>query len=512
MTRTHLLLLNAALVAWLAHSCSTDRMQSAVARPGGDGGVKAPAESDKRPATAVADLRHAFSDVAEGALPSVVTILSTQDVKSPFGGGGSPGGHPFGGHPFFEHFFGGPPGPEGAPGGGFKRHGLGSGVIVRADGTVLTNHHVVKDADDLQVRLHDGRELPAKVVGSDSRADVAVIRIQEGEGFTAARLGDSEALRVGEWILCIGSPLRPELGHTVTAGIVSAKGRSHVGLTDYEDFIQTDAAINQGNSGGPMLNLDGEVVGINTAIATSTGGHVGIGFSVPSNLAKGIMEQLIAHGKVRRGWLGVLIQEVSEELAEGLSLPDSHGALVGDVVPDSPAAKAGLQVGDVIRSVAGKEAKDVPDVRNRIAHTPPGTALELRVLREGEERTVTVTIGELADEGGKGVSATGEATQGGVDKLGLRLRTLTPELRERHSLPEGTKGVLVSDVDRDGLAARAGLRPGDALLTVNREPVAAPADVERILAAAKPGRPVLFRVQREEASMFVALRLPKAGE
>ena len=492
-TQTGLPILNAVLAAWLVHSCTTDRVQSAVARP-----VSVDATPVASPAARpdLVGLRNAFSDVAEAALPSVVTVIASKDIDvRDFQGG------PFG--PDMFRFFLEPHGrgpgkgrrePQGHP----KSQGIGSGVIVRKDGTVLTNNHVVAEADELKVRLSDGRTLPAKVVGTDERADLAVLRIEAKEEFPAARLGDSDRLRVGEWVLCIGSPMSVELGHTVTAGIVSAKGRSSVGLADYEDYIQTDAAINPGNSGGPMLNLDGEVVGVNTAISSRSGGNEGIGFAVPSSMAKVIMDQLIEHGKVVRGWLGVMIQNVGQDLAEAMELPDTRGAVVGEVVEDGPAAKAGLKPGDVIRSVAGRAAVDVAEVRNRIALTAPGTDLALGVLRDGEERTVHVTIGELVGDGGRAVPSGGGST-GGVERLGLKLRSVDSPI----------SGVRIEEVDPAGAAAKAGLVVGDVIVEVGREAVTKPEEVQTRLAATAPGKTALLRVNRAGGSLFVALRMPE---
>ncbi|NTV47868.1 MAG: Do family serine endopeptidase, partial [Chlorobiales bacterium] len=313
------------------------------------------------------DLNNAFVEIAQNAKPSVVTVLTEKTVQrrvfNPFDffGGGSP----------FDDFFGQQPQQQQPRSEKELLRGLGSGVIVSKDGYILTNNHVVAQSDTVYVKTFDGKTLPAKIIGADPKTDVAVIKVN-ADNLTAIKIGDSDKLRVGEWVMAIGSPLGENLAETVTQGIVSAKGRSNVGLADYEDFIQTDAAINPGNSGGPLVNIDGELVGINTAIASRTGGFQGIGFAVPSNMAQRVMQSLIKYGKVTRGWLGITIQDIDENIAKGMKLKSREGAVVGSVLENSPAEKAGVQTGDVIVEVEGKAVKNTVELRNMIAGVAPG--------------------------------------------------------------------------------------------------------------------------------------------
>ncbi|RMD91776.1 MAG: Do family serine endopeptidase, partial [Calditrichaeota bacterium] len=329
----------------------------------------------------IRELNNTFIAIAENAQKSVVTILTDKVIKTQ----GGPFAGPFFSDPFreffgddfFRRFFQAPE---------QERHlrGLGSGVIVSKDGYILTNNHVVRQADKVKVMFLGGKKLDAKIVGTDAKTDVAVVKVK-ADNLTPLQFGDSDKLHVGEWVMAIGSPLSENLAHTVTAGIVSAKGRSNLRLADYEDFIQTDAAINPGNSGGALINLEGKLVGINTAIATQTGGFQGIGFAVPINMARAVMEALIKHGKVLRGWLGIYIQNVDETMAQAMNLPFTQGALVADVVKDGPAAKAGLKPGDVIVKLDGKPVKNSTELRNDIASRAPGSTVELTIYRDGKE-------------------------------------------------------------------------------------------------------------------------------
>jgi len=298
----------------------------------------------------------------------------------------------FFGDDFYRRFFGAP-----RQEGDIVQHGLGSGVIVRSNGIILTNNHVVQKTDELKVRLNDGREFEAEVKGTDPATDLAVIKIK-ANNLPALPIGDSDALRVGEWVLAIGSPLSPNLAHTVTAGIVSAKGRSGVGLSNYEDYIQTDAAINPGNSGGALVNLKGELVGINSAIATRTGGNMGIGFAIPSKLARKVMNDILKNGKVIRGWIGVRIQNINPPLAKSYGLEKPEGAIVSSVTPDSPAEKAGLKEGDVILTLNGKKVKNSSDLALRVSSTDPGTTVTLGIFRDGKEKTIKIKLGQMPSE------------------------------------------------------------------------------------------------------------------
>ena len=340
--------------------------------------------------------------------------------------------------------------------------GQGSGFIISKDGYILTNNHVAGKADKITVKLNDGREFDAKLVGADSHSDVAVIKI-EADNLPTLPFGDSDNLRVGEWVLAFGNPFG--LSHTVTAGIVSAKGRSGVGITDYEDFIQTDAAINPGNSGGPLINLNGQVVGINTAIFSKSGGYMGIGFTIPINMVKVIHDQLIAHGEVTRGYLGVNIQDLTPELAKSFGLKDKKGILVADVVKDSPADNSGIKRGDVILKMNNNDVVDAGKFRNQIALILPGHKIHLVLWRKNGQQSVSVDIGKRP-ESDPAKSADSER----LSKLGIAVTNLIPSLAEQFGY-QGESGVLITDVDRDSIAAWSGLRPGMLIQEVNQHPV-----------------------------------------
>ncbi|MGD8718765.1 MAG: DegQ family serine endoprotease [Candidatus Zixiibacteriota bacterium] len=436
-----------------------------------------------------------FSQVVEEVSPSVVNVRVSKTVRSSGSGyGGSPfdffGESPFG--KFFEM-------PEG--GEEYLQEGSGSGVIVSADGYILTNNHVISDADEITVVTADGERYDAEVVGADRRTDLAVIKI-EGKGFDAATLGDSDAIEVGEWVLAVGNPF--ELSNTVTAGIISARGRSNVGLAEYEDFIQTDAAINPGNSGGPLVNLDGEVIGINTAIATRTGGNVGVGFAIPINMAKAVMEQLIDSGKVTRGWLGVMIQPVTSEFADQFDLKSKEGALVSEVTPGSPAEKAGMKHGDVIVAYRGEKIKDTNHLRKLVAATKVGEVSDVKVIRDGSEKTLKVKIGELPDE-----TAANRGQDGGGfgPDIGFDVTSLTPSIRRQLGLDESRGGVVVRDIKQVSDAYRNGLRKGDVIIEINREPVEDVGDYNRIMGGVPAGSDVLLLVITQGHTRYVTFEL-----
>ncbi len=402
--------------------------------------------------------------------------------------------------PFFEHFFGPQFRDRRRAPREFKQEGQGSGFIIRADGTILTNNHVVEGSDRIIVRLADKREFKAKVLGTDPQSDVAVIRIEDQVNLPVVPLGDSDKLEVGEWVVAIGSPFA--LSQTVTVGVVSAKGRSRMGINEYEDFIQTDAAINPGNSGGPLLNIRGEVVGINTAIFSRSGGYMGIGFAIPVNMAKTIMPQLEKSGKVTRGWLGVAIQDVDEELARSFNLDKARGALVSDVSEDSPAHKAGLRQGDVIVAVAGEAVNDVAELRNRISLTPPGSKVSLRVLREGKSLDMAVVIGELTAD--KAAAAAGGNGHSGLEPMGLVLQDMTEDLARQFGYKQG-QGVLIAEVQPNSPAARVGLQAGYLIEEVNKKPVRSLNDVVQAVKKSGKAKQVLLRIRAGEHSRFVAL-------
>jgi serine protease Do len=448
-----------------------------------ESGASAPA-----PSVALPD----FADLAAHISPSVVNISTTQEVKNPFGGMGEGEEDPF--HDFFgpfERFFGNPRRP-------FKAKSLGSGFVIDAAGYILTNNHVVENADEIVVKLNTGKEFKAKVVGRDSKTDIALIEIHGASDLVSVKLGDSDKLRVGQWVIAIGNPFGLE--NTVTAGIVSALGR-HINQGPYDNFIQTDAAINPGNSGGPLVNTKGEVVGINTAIYSRSGGNIGIGFAIPINIAKEIVPQLKEKGHVTRGWLGVMIQKVTPDIAESLGLSEPRGALVADVVKDGPAEAAGIKQGDVIVEYDGKPIADSADLPLLVARTPVGRTVVVKVIRDKKEQTFNVKIAELKEE---------EVAQGGggttSEGLGLTVQTLTPDIADNLGLDRNLKGVVVTDVDPNGPAGDAGMRRGDVILEVNRTPVKDVDAYRKALRASGKGKSVLFLVRRGDNTIFLAVK------
>jgi len=472
---------------------------SAAPSPETGGGAIAPAPV---PLTVVPD----FASLAERLSPVVVNISTSSQAKQQpmdlpqFHGPGQGGPQwPFGeGDPRdfaepFERFFG--PMPKQRQ---FRQRSLGSGFIIDSDGHILTNNHVIENADEITVRLGNGKELKASVVGKDAKTDIALLRIEGATDLTSVTLGDSDTLKVGEWVMAIGNPFG--LDHTVTAGIVSAKSR-FIGAGNYDDYIQTDAAINPGNSGGPLINLRGEVVGINSAIFSRTGGNIGIGFAVPINLAKELLPQLKEKGKVTRGWLGVLIQKVTPEIAESLGLEETHGALVADVVKEGPAAGAGVKVGDVITEFDGHPIRESNELPLIVARTPIGKQVHVKVLRDKQPMDITVTIEELKDEE---IVAAGKAEG---EKLGLTVQTLTPEIAQNLGVGD-VKGVVVTGVESGSSADDAGLRRGDIILEVNRRPVEDVDDYRKALRGGEKGKNVLFLVRRGENTIFLALKPP----
>ena len=435
-----------------------------------------------------------YAELVARVAPSIVTVRSERLAK--------PAALPFGGDegqlPFFGRGYG-MPAPDRAP---RREGGLGSGVIVSAEGYLLTNNHVVDGAEKVRVELQDKRSFMAKVVGTDVASDLAVLKI-EAAGLPALAFGNSDSLRVGDVVLAFGNPLG--IGQTVTMGIVSAKGRA-TGMGDgsFEDFLQTDAPINHGNSGGALVNTAGQLVGINSQIVSPSGGNIGIGFAIPSRMAESVMTQLVKGGRVQRSQLGVAIQGVSPEMAASLGLKDERGALVSSVSKDSPAEKAGLERGDVIVSMDGVAVSDGNALRNRIASSTPGATVTLGLVRDGDEKTVSVKLRELPST--QTADAAGEPAEGG--RLGLSVRPVTPEDARELGL-ESRKGLLVAEVDPAGPAALAGIQPGDVIEEVNRKPVA---DAAELRAAAKSSgeRPALVLVNRKGASLFLAMELPKA--
>ena len=437
-----------------------------------------------------------FVQLSEQWRDSVVNI-STEN-KPPKRRPGFHGGQPGQPNPRefldpFERFFG----PQG-PGRGMPRRSLGSGFIFDKAGYILTNNHVIENADEIRVKLNSGDEYEAKLVGRDPKTDIAVLKVDADGDLQAIPFGDSETLRVGEWVMAIGNPFG--LDFSVTAGIVSAKGR-FIGQGNYDDFIQTDAPINPGNSGGPLIDLQGRVVGINTSIFSRSGGNIGIGFAIPINLAQDLIPQLQEKGKVTRGWMGVMIQKVTSDIAESLGMKKARGALVADVVKDGPAEAAGLKVGDVITSFDGKLVKESTDLPLLVAHEPIGKKVPVVVIRDGAELTIELEIGEMKDDAG-------EVAGNESEELGLAVQNLTPEIAESLGLDADAEGVLVSGVVPGSPAGDAGLRRGDVILEVNRTPVANLDDYAAQLTERKKGKSILLLVRRGDNTVFLALKPP----
>ena len=439
--------------------------------------------------------QNSYAEAVSRVSPAVVTIRSERRVRAAEQ-------FPFMDDPFFRDFFGdrfrnSQPRPQER-----LQRGLGSGVIVSADGYILTNHHVIDGAEEIRVELNDNRTLGAKVVGSDPPSDLAVLKV-DAQGLPVLPLGDSDRVRVGDIVLAVGNPLG--VGQTVTMGIISAKGRS-TGLSDgsFEDFLQTDAPINQGNSGGALVNTNGELVGINSQILSPSGGNIGIGFSIPANMARSVMDQLIKGGRVRRGMLGVTIQQVTPDLASSLGLSDARGTIVSSVQPGSPAERAGLRRGDVITAINGAPVSDSNSLRNQVARIQPGTDVTLTISRDNREQQVRVTLGELpADKSRTAAADSGSATDPG--KLGISVEPLTPALASRLDLPSSAQGLVVTSVDPGGPAAEAGIREGDLIDEVNRQPARSVADLQAAVQRAGT-KPLLLLVNRRGDSLFLTVR------
>jgi serine protease Do len=432
-----------------------------------------------------------IADVVERVVPSVVSISSTRVARTqqlPLD------------DPFFRFFFG--PGPRNGPR-EEREQGLGSGVIV-GEGLVVTNNHVIDHADEIKIATPDHRQFDAELVGADPKTDLALLRIKgDTKGLKPIALGDSSRLRLGDVVLAIGNPFG--VGQTVTMGIVSAKNRSDLGIEDYEDFIQTDAAINPGNSGGALVDMEGNLIGINTAILSRSGGNVGIGFAIPSNMARPIVDSLLRHGKVVRGWLGVAIQPLDSDMSKALGLPENSGVLVSDVTKDTPAAKAGVRRGDVIMSVDDIKVRTTGELRNAIAASGATKTVRLRILRDGKELTVPVALaempGKLNDSGSDGSVSGGKP----APALGMELQALTPELKKKLEVPtEINQGVVITDIDSRSEAARAGLRPGDVVIELNRTRIASPADLQRIWQNSKGN--LLALVLRKGTTNYVIIK------
>jgi Do/DeqQ family serine protease len=438
-----------------------------------------------------------YADTVERVAPAVVTIRSSKRVRAPQQ-------FPFSDDPFFRQFFGGGGMPRGN--GSQVEHALGSGVLVQADGHILTNHHVVDGAEDIKVDLISQRTYSATLVGSDPPSDLAVLKINASD-LPVLNLANSDGVRVGDVCLAVGNPLG--IGESVTAGIISAKGRA-TGLSDgsFQDFLQTDAPINQGNSGGALVNTRGELIGINSQILSPNGGgNIGIGFAIPSNMAKSVMSQLIGKGKVQRGMLGVGIQPVTNDLAQGLGLKDVRGVLVNSVVAGGPAEKAGLKTGDVIVQVNGKEVNDANVLRNTIAQTAPGTSVTFMIMRNGQQQQVPVTLGNLAENGAAaGSGGGGGGGAAGTGRLGLSLIPLTPDIASKLGLKRGATGLAVQSVDDNSPASEAGIQVGDVIQEVNRQPVRSVDEMRAALGKSGDRAPVLL-INRGGQTAFVPVPL-----
>lgn len=439
-----------------------------------------------------------IADLVDKMGPSVVNIYSTKVVKARQGQGLSPFHNNQEIPELFKKFFDFPDQQQ-APPQEQKSQSLGSGVIISSDGYIVTNNHVVEEAEEIKVRCTNHEEYDAKIIGRDPKTDVALIKIEPRNGLTFIQFGNSDKLRVGEWVVAIGNPFGFE--NTVTAGIVSGKGRT-IGGGPYENFIQTDASINMGNSGGPLFDLNGDLVGINTAIFSRTGGNIGLGFAIPVNMVKNVVDQLKDHGKVTRGWLGVMIQHVTAELAEKFGLDRPIGALVGEVMKDSPAAKAGIKQGDVIIKFMGKEVSSMSTLPSLVAQTSVGTKAELTVIRDGKKQKINVKIGKLDEEHIDSGSAKGESIS---RKLGLTVQEITPELAQTLGIEE-QKGLIISNVEANSPAATAGISRGEIILEVNQKPVTYIKEFREMTSKIKPGENILLLTKKGEHTRFVVVK------
>ncbi len=476
------------------------------------------------PVAAAAGPRDSFADLAASLLPAVVNISSTQSMQAKAGGERPgpevpmfPPGSPF--EQFFKDFM-----DRNRPGGQHpsepqparKMQSLGSGFIVDTAGLIVTNNHVIDGADEISVTLQDNTTLKATLVGRDERVDIALLKVQTDHPLHAVPLGDSDSARVGDWVLAIGNPFG--LGGTVTAGIVSARSRDiHQG--PYDDFIQTDAAINRGNSGGPLFNMNGEVIGINTAIYSPSGGSIGIGFSIPTNLARNVVAQLKEYHHARRGWLGVRIQQVTPDIAESVGLHVASGAMVAGVNEGGPADQAKIRNGDIVLRFNGQDVKEMRSLPRIVAETPIGQMVPVVVWRGGKEETVQATVGELPEETMLAAATPGSAAKPAeADKpveiagLGLKLAPITQDLRDKYQIGADQKGVVVTEVTPDGASADRGLRQGDVIVEVQQEPVNSPADVQdRVDRSRKQNRKsVLMLIQGTDGLRWVPLPLAAA--
>lgn len=462
-----------------------------VARP------TAPSQALQQPAisssiNSAKQISQAFVEVAKKVTPSIVMIVNEEKLQNAMGDDSLRQFFP---DDFFNNFFNYTPEQREQ-----VQRTLGCGVILSSDGYIVTNNHVVDNSTKLQVTLPDRRRVTGRIVGKDAKTDLALIKVDAGN-LNALTLGHDKDIEVGEWVLAIGSPFGEALNHTVTSGIISAKGRSNVGIADYEDFLQTDAAINPGNSGGALVDLDGDLIGINTAILSSSGANAGIGFAIPVDMVRQITDQLKSQGHVTRGWLGVSIQELTPEMKKSLNLENYDGAVVSDVQKGSPAAEAGFKSYDAVTSVNGKAIRDNTQLRDEIASLRPGSKAEIGIVRDGKQKTIAVTIGELKDEKPKGESQGSDKEE----KLGMRLQTLTPQIAEQLESSR-TAGVVVTQVAPGSVAEVSGLQQGDVIFEVNRNPVKTVSEFESMIKAAGHSG-LLLAVDRQDRTFFITLDL-----
>ena len=440
----------------------------------------------------IIETSRAFSEIASAVSPSVVNISTTKVMRRDAG--------PLSDDPLFDFF---------SPFHNFKmpkkwkEQSLGSGVIVSTDGYIITNNHVVEQADEIRVTLFDKRSFKAKIIGADTKTDVAIVKI-EADSLMAAQWGDSDKLQVGEFVLAIGNPYG--LSHTVTMGIISAVGRANVGIADYEDFIQTDAAINPGNSGGPLVNIKGELIGINTAIFSRSGGYQGIGFAVPSNMTRLVMNQLVQKGKVTRGWLGVTIQELTPELSNKFGLKNEKGALVGDVSKGSPAEKAGIKRGDIILEYNGKKITDVGGLRNMVAQSKVGSEVQIIIMRGGKEYTMNVGIAELPKDISEAVPGSAPDDSGFEGLSGLSVMDLSREIARQLGLNKDERGVVVMRVEAGSPAEEAGVRKGDVIQEVDRKKIEGLSDYNKAIAGLRQDDPALLFLNRGGKKFYVTVK------
>ena len=460
-------------------------------------------EVDESPVPRATGPYTSFAPIVKKVAPGVVKVVVTSkatNVSVPEGFGFN--------DPFWRHFFGDqfgrqmPKGPFNTP----RQHGLGSGVIVTKDGYILTNNHVVDNADEVKVTLQDGREFTAKVIGRDPKSDVAVIKI-DAQDLPVVPMADSDKAQVGDIVLAIGNPFG--VGQTVTTGIVSATGRGNLGIEDYEDFIQTDAAINPGNSGGALVDVEGRLIGINTAIYSRSGGNQGIGFAIPSDLARNVMDSLISYGRVARGYLGVMIQDVTPALAKEFKLKDTGGALIGDVVPKGPADKAGLKDGDVVIEYSDKNVVDSRRLRLAVGETKPGTTVPIKILRNGESKTLEVTVQQLPGSEELAKNDTSSGTDTGTLN-GVGVADLDQQTRQELKVPENVKGVVITEVKPDSPSAEAGLKHGDVIEEINRHPVKTADEAVKLTENPKD-KVTLLRIWSNGGSHYVVVDESKAG-